>query len=268
MKLRSFHSALPTGREVPVAPGPLRVAVAIAAGVNLFLAVGFALQHSWALGLWPWEVGRLSYLFLASMLAAVGVAALWIAISGETGSLPAGFLNLAVTLGGISAFLVTTGTARLGYAIGGLALVNVVLLLWSRRLPQPESPGLPALVRGSYVVFTLVLLGVGLALILQRPGVMPWALDRNNSVVFGWIFLGDAFYFAYAVWRPHWHSARAQLWSFLGYDAVLLGPLFAHVPQVEPDLRPNLIVYLLVLGYSAALGVYYLLVNERTRGWG
>src|SRR5919106_6825149 len=102
MKLRPSHSALPTGRDVPVVPGPLRVAVAIAAGMNLFLAVGFTLQQAWALDRWPWEVGRLSYLFLASMLAAVGVAALWIAISGETGSLPAGFLNLAVTLGGRS----------------------------------------------------------------------------------------------------------------------------------------------------------------------
>jgi hypothetical protein len=97
---------------------------------------------------------------------------------------------------------------------------------------------------------------------------MPWPLDPDTSVVFGWIFFGDAFYFADAVWRPHWHSARAQLWSFLGYDAVLIGPLLAHLGRVEPELRLNLIVYLLVLVYSTALGVYYLLINERTRGWG
>jgi hypothetical protein len=268
MEQHGAHSTLPPRRDVPVLQRPFRVLVAIAAALNLVLAAAFALQQSWALDLWPWEIGRLSYLFLASMLAAVGVAAMWIAVSGDTGSLAAGFLNLAVTLGGISAFLVTTGTRRLGYAIGGLALVNVALLLWSRRLPQPESPRLPALVRGSYVVFTLVLLAVGLALIMRRPGVMPWPLDPDTSVVFGWIFFGDAFYFAYAVWRPRWHSARAQLWSFLGYDAVLIGPLLAHLSRVEPELRLNLIVYLLVLVYSAALGAYYLLLNERTRGWG
>ena len=80
---------------------PLRGAIGSAAAANLAVATAFALQTPWALELWPWDTGRLSYLFLASMLAAVGVAAAWIALSGETSSLPAGFLNLAVTLAGI-----------------------------------------------------------------------------------------------------------------------------------------------------------------------
>ena len=248
---------------------PLRAAVAVAAAANLGLAAGFALQQPWATGLWPWETGRLSYLFLASMLAAVGVAAGWIAFSGETGSLPAGFLNLAITQAGIAVYpALIDGSIGLAAGIGALALLNLALFLATRRWPQPASDPLPALVRGSYVVFTIVLLVVGVALLLGRPGVMPWPVDPDTSVVFGWIFFGDAWYFAYAVARPHWPSARAQLWSFLGYDLVLLGPLAAAAGGVDPDLRLNLWLYLAVLTYSAVLAVTYLLVNRETRGWG
>jgi hypothetical protein len=247
----------------------LRGLLALAALANLGLAAGFATQAAWAVQLWPWETGRLSHLFLSAMLAAIGVAAAWIAASGEAGSLPAGFLNLTVTLGGIAGYLLVAAPEHriLGVAVGVVALCNLGLLLLSRRLPAPEVDPLPALVRVSYVVFAVVLLAVGSALILRADGIMPWPLDPHTSVVFGWIFFGDAFYFAYAVARPHWGSARAQLWSFLAYDAVLLVPLAAHLRNVDPDLLPNLVVYLAVLVYSAVLAVYYLIVNPRTRGW-
>jgi hypothetical protein len=214
------------------------------------------------------ETGRLSYLFLAAMLAAVATGAGWIALSGESGALPGGFANLAVTLGGAGLHLLSAGMAASAAAVGALALVNVGLLLWSRRLPRGSSPRVPPLVRVSCSVFALVLFGVGLALILGVPGVMPWPVDPDTAALFGWIFFGDGFYFAFAVARPRWHNARAQLWSFVGYDAVLLGPLLAHLGAVPPELRGNLVVYLVVLLYSAALGLFYLLINPRTRGWG
>src|SRR5680860_1113758 len=46
---------------------PLRGAIGSAAAANLAVATAFALQTPWALELWPWDTGRLSYLFLASM---------------------------------------------------------------------------------------------------------------------------------------------------------------------------------------------------------
>lgn len=247
-----------------------RVLIGAGALGNLVLAVGLAVQNSWAVQLWPWETGRLSHIFLGAMLAAIGAGAAWIALSGEGGSLPAGFLNLAVALGGIATYLLLSGPEHrtLGVATGALALVNLGLLLVTLPRATLGARRVPRLVRASNGVFAAVLAVVGLALVLGAEGIMPWPLDPDTSVVFGWIFFGDAFYFAYATARPRWDSARAQLWSFLGYDAVLLVPLVGHLGDVGSDLLPNLVVYVAVLVYSAGLGLYYLVLDPRTRGWG
>lgn len=63
--------------------GVLRVAMAVGAVAYLVLTTGYALQQPWATRTWPWDVGPLSYIFMASMLAAIGVAAAWIAYSGR-----------------------------------------------------------------------------------------------------------------------------------------------------------------------------------------
>lgn len=240
-----------------------------AGAVNIVLAAGFAFQWSWALGLWPWETGRLSYLFIGAMLAAVAAGAIWVAVSGETASLTAGLLNLAVMLGGIAGYLLV-GVPEyrgLGVAVAVLALVNVGLLVASRWRPVSDSRPVPPLVRGSYVLFAAVLLAVGVALILGFDGVMPWPVEPPTSVVFGWVFVGDAFYFAHSALWPRWNAARAQLWSFLAYDLVLLGPLAMHLAAVESGRLPNLLVYLAVCVFSAVLGIYYLVLNRHTRGW-
>lgn len=81
----------------------------------------------------------------------------------------------------------------------------------------------------------------------------------------GWIFIGDAFYFLYALIFPRWHNARAQLWSFLACDVVLLPPLLEFTSSVRPERTISLTIYLAVLVYSAAVAVYYLLLNRDTR---
>lgn len=221
------------------------------------------------MGLWPWETGRLSSIFLGSMLAAIGSGAVWIALSQDTASLPAGFLNLAVALGGMAVYLSgwVPGHLPLAAVVGVLAGVNAVLAVLTHSRAPSGGRALPALVRGSFAVFAAVLLSVGVALIVGVEDVMPWPVDPPTSVLFGWIFLGDAFYFAYSVVRPTWEGARAQLWSFLGYNTVLLGPLIAFVPDVTEARLPNLLAYLAVLVYSTALGIYFLLLNPRTRKW-
>ena len=247
----------------------MRAAVAAGAVLNFIWCAGYIVGAGWAT--WPWDTGRLSHLFVASMLAAIGAGAAWIAYSGEAGPLPAGFLNLTVALGGIAVYLLAGGVAgadgRLGYAAAALAVLNLALFAWSLRWPTPRGEPLPPLVRGSYVVFAIVLLVVGVLLIRRTGGIMPWPVDADTSVVFGWIFFGDAWYFAYAAAIADWNAARSQLWSFLGYDAVLLLPLLLHTAGVPAELRNNLLLYLAVLVYSTALGVYYLVVNPRTRGW-
>jgi hypothetical protein len=253
----------------------VRTVLAAVGVVNAVAALGFAFQHPWALALWPWTTGRLSYIFIGSIFAAIAAGVLWIAVSQEAGSMPAGFLDLTVTLGGFAGYLavmaVQADRSELWpYAVvcGVLAAGNLAAFWQTRHFSAPDPQRLPGLVRGSYMAFTGILLAVGIALVLRADEVMPWPLDPDTSVVIGWIFVGNAFYFLYGAVRARWDAARAQLWSFLAYDIVLIGPLLLHYPNAPAELRTNVVVYSVVLVYSGALAVWYLLLNRETRGWG
>jgi hypothetical protein len=272
----------PTGWATRLSPGGgkwwhrlVRLGLCGAGVLSLALATGFFLRLPWAVRTWPWAGGYddpLSYVFVAAILAAIGAAVLWIGVSGEYGSIPAGALNLTVMLGGISIFLAGATHAPgpgslMPYAIGAgiVAFGNLLLFLWTRRLPVYRPQPLPKLMRLSYAAFAVVLLGVGVALLVGVPQVLPWPVGPETAVVYGWVFFGDAWYFLFAVVRPYWQCARAQLWSFLAYDLVLIGPLLGRISDVQPDLLPSLLVYLAVLVYSGGLAIYYLFLNRSTR---
>jgi hypothetical protein len=251
---------------------PLRIALVMIGLLNLIMAIGFYIQHPWMTGLWLVPTGRLSYIFMASILAAISAGLLWIAYSEEYGSVPAGALNLSVLLGGMTIFLfLEAGTPdRAGWRLPALGaglftLVNIILFLKTYRLPYRHSDAVPLIPRLSFGLFTLILWAVGLALILQTPNIMPWPLQPETSVLIGLIFFGNAFYFLYAFLRPYWQFYRAQLWSFLVYDLVLLAPLINHLSGVQPELRTNLLVYLGILVYSAGLSIYFLFIHPVSR---
>jgi hypothetical protein len=84
-------------------------------------------------------------------------------------------------------------------------------------------------------------------------------------VIYGFMFLGAAVYFAYALLRPSWANSGGQLAGFLAYDLVLIVPFIAHFGRVEAQLLPNLIIYMVVIVSSALLSFYYLFVNKETR---
>jgi hypothetical protein len=239
----------------------------------LALAIGFIFRLPIATSLWPWADGRLSYLFLGSILAAVSVAALWIGWTGELGALPAGALNVFI----ISiAFTIYTLQLSIKDNLAGMlpfsifyfvmAIVSLAAFFWSRRYNIKDSRPMPQLVRISFGVFIFSLFLAGGALVLRLP-VFPWPLDPKSSVMFGSIFLGDAFYFLYALLYPRWHNALGQLLSFLAYDLVLIFPFLSLFKSVKPEFRLNLVIYVAVLVYSGAIAIYYLAINKQTRIW-
>jgi hypothetical protein len=240
----------------------------------LILAAGYFFQQPWAINTWPWPDGRLSYIFIASIQVAIAVAMIWIGLSGDRGSLPAGALNIFVMQIGMAGFLLlhsqrTSQPRLLLYAIG-LGVVSLVALgsfIAMQRHPFPATQRMPRFVRISFGIFVVALVLVGGALVLQTGGIMPWPLKPESSVMFGWIFLGDAFYFLYAILYPYWSFARAQLWSFLAYDLVLIVPFVDHLQRVTPELMPSLLIYLAVLLYSGSLAVVYLFLHKPTRIW-
>jgi hypothetical protein len=258
------------GATLPLAAG-WRALIGLAGVANLVGALALVARTAEVIDAWPWDLTRLSVLFLAAMLAAVGAAAVWIGVSGEGGSLPAGFTNLAVTGLGTAGWLAVTEPDLRGLtaAVALLAVGNLVLAVVTHRAVAARdewAPDLPGVIRWSFVAFATVLAAVGVALIAGIPGVMPWQVGPGTAEVFGWIFLGDAFFFTYPLLWPTADAGRAQLWSFLGYDLVLLGPLAATLPTIDPSLRPNLLAYLAVLVYSTVLGLWYLVVRPLARG--
>jgi hypothetical protein len=244
------------------------VAVGIAA---LVAALGFLEQVAWAVDLWPWPDSRLSFVFLASILAAIALPILWIAVTGEFAAIRGGAANLALVYGGVAIYLLAisgdSGQPDLApyiVAFGLSCAAMLATLAWSRRQPWRDERPTPALVRGSFAVLAVVLLAVGLALTFDAD-IFPWELRAESSVIFGFIFLGSAVYFGWGFLQPRWSNAAGQLLGFLAYDVILIGPLLERFGDVSGAESLSLIVYTAVALASGALASYYLMVNPETR---
>ncbi|MEM7132555.1 MAG: hypothetical protein AAF702_40000 [Chloroflexota bacterium] len=210
----------------------------------LGLALGFALGLPWLTRFWPNPVDTpLSYLFVASMQAAIAVAMLWIGITGGLHMIAAGSLNLAVMFGGMSVSLMRDETLLgeqtfiyvIGFAL--FALFNVVLIIWARQFVEPDPYPMPDILRWAYGIFVISLASVGALLISQTQEIMPWPLSPLTSALIGWMFFGDAFYFLYALIYPRWTNSAAQLWSFLAYDLVLIWPFLTRFADIITKRR-------------------------------
>ena len=253
----------------------LRPALVIIGSLSLILAAGFCLRFPWAVSLWPWANSFLPYLFLGSITAAIAASLFWIGISGELSTAAGGALHLAVFYGGLagSLFLLSQqredqGLLTRALVCGTGALVSLVIFLWFRRYPIQDNRPMPLTVRISFGVFVVLLVLVGTGILLQIPSVFAWPLSPTSSVLLGWFFLGAACYFLYGLVRPSWYKAAGQLWAFLAYDIVLIGPFLLRFATASPEQLPSLIINTVVLLYSSALAVYYLLVKKATRTWG
>lgn len=248
----------------------MRLFILIGGLVILALTFGFIFRLPLVLQIWPWEDGRYSYLFLGSILAAVSAAAIWIAWTGELAALPAGSLNVFVIAALTSLYFFQLSSQEranmtiLALASLLMAVVSMVTFVWSRRLSLQDTRPTPGLVRISFGIFIASLFLAGAALTLRLP-IFPWDLKPETSIVFGCIFLGDAFYFLYGLYRPRWGNAAGQLLSFLAYDLVLIIPFLQLMNTVKPERLLNLVVYTAVLIYSAGLAIYYLFIHPPTR---
>ena len=250
----------------------LRYTLLAGGALILAMGLGFAFQIPFATATWPWPDGGLSYLFIGSILAAVSVAMLWIGWTGEWGALPAGSLNVLVIAATTTAYffyLSANGRPELvPYGITGIlsVIASAAAFLWSQKIPLSDERSTPLLVRISFGIFIVALMLAGGALVLRNP-VFPWKVNPDSSVMFGCIFLGDAFYFLYGLLKPRWHNALGQLLSFLAYDIVLIVPFLMLFPTIKPGFLLSLAVYVAVLLYSGAIAVYYLFIDKQTRKW-
>jgi hypothetical protein len=180
--------------------------------------------------------------------------------------------NVSVMLGGMSGYLFLIGGRRddgqlivSALACGAIAVLSALIWRWAQQGATLDPRPAPRPVRWSFALFVAALASTGAALVLRVERVFPWPLNPDTSVMYGWIFLGDACFFLYAVVRPLWSWAGAQLAAFLAYDLVLIPPLLGHIDDVPEGHELSLTLYLVALFLSAAVALYYLFVSPTTR---
>jgi hypothetical protein len=252
-------------------PVLMRAALTPATLVLFALVSGFLVQAPWATGLWPWPAKPLSYIFIASILAAIAVPVLWIALTGEAAAIRAGALDLTVMYGGMFIYVLTLignpHEPRLwpyALAFGLAAAGSAGAFLFARQIPWADPRSMPQPVRLSFAAFAMILIGAGGALLLHAS-IFPWQLGQETSVMFGLIFLGAATYFICGVLDPHWGNAVGQLAGFLAYDLVLLVPYLERFSTAQGGSLISLIIYVAFLVYSGTLASYYLFASTATR---
>lgn len=241
--------------------------------VQLIFAVGFFLQVPAFTRLWPLPyTSGMSFIFIASIAAAAGASTLWCVITREDAGIAgvaldyvAIFIPLAVLMFQLAGGRSNSPLTTFGLICIGQLAVGLALLAWSLRRPVRDRRPVPRIVRVSFGVFIVALIIAGGQMVLKNTHIMPWQISTDATIVYGWMFLGAAAYFAYGFLRPGWHNAGGQLAGFLAYDLVLIIPFLQRLPTVGPDLRINLIVYIIVLVYSGLLAIYYLFLNPGTR---
>lgn len=239
--------------------------------LQLILAAGFFFQQPWATSLWPVPDTRLSYAFIAAILAGGAAPLIWIALAEQFAGLAGYGLSFGIMYGGMALaafvfYLRMQQSALLVFAlvIGLVAALYWVLYFRTRDIVQDDQQT-PRIVRLAFIVEVLVLAGAGILLLLKVPNTLPWNLSPESSVLYGWVFLGLAFYYLYAILKPGWIHALGPLLGFLVYDLVLFSPLFARFGNLQPEHIRGQVAATVIIIFSAALGVYYLFLNPETR---
>jgi|FLYN01.1.fsa_nt_gi hypothetical protein len=249
----------------------------IVAIVQAISGIAFALQAPFVTQLWHSLLPGatpLSLTFAGSIFAAAAASTLWcLMASTEDGALAGIALDYLViffpmslyifqmaTTEGNSSLLVFAALCALGVVFGA------ILYFLTRNIPIRDMRPQPRLVRLSFGFFILALVVVGGAMVLRVPNVMPWPISTDESVIYGWMFLGAATYFAYSLLRPSWANSAGQLAGFLAYDLVLIIPFLARFgAEIPQQFMFGHLFYTAVVIFSGALAIYYLFLNPETR---
>lgn len=248
-----------------------KTALIIVGTLDLVLAAGFFFQQDWATAFWPLPDTPLSYAFIAAILAGGAAPLIWVGLSGEIAALAGYGLSFGImyTGMGVSALRFylrdqNPSLAVFSLVMGLLAVTGGIIFMRTRHSAQDGQPT-PRIVIYAFVVEVLVLAAAGILLTLKVPNTLPWNLSPESSVLYGWVFIGLAFYYLYAVLNPNWAHAQGPLLGFLAYDLVLFLPLFARFGNLQPEHMRGQVAASFIILFSTALGVYYLFVNPATR---
>jgi hypothetical protein len=248
-----------------------RMFMFLVCGLQAVFALGYIFQWPFATQLWPLPyTNQTTFFFIGSIFAAGAASTVWCLVTKEYGALAGVSLDYTAIFipTAIFTFEISVSSSALR-AFSVVALIGAVfglgMLLWSLRIPIRDPRPMPRLVRWSFVVFVIALIIVGGRMVLKESNILPWNVMMAGQVLYGWMFLGAAAYFTYALVRPSWHNSAGQLVGFLAYDVVLIVPFLLLLPTIDSDRLPSLIIYILVVSFSGLLAIYYLFINPTTR---
>jgi hypothetical protein len=226
---------------------------------------GFLTRADWALHLWPWPDGPLSYLFIASIVLAEGSTIAWTAATLNLNAVRGGALGFAAMNFGIAGYIFWLYGQRqelllLNWAIvcGLLGIGSIILFMIGGKYPRFNNPPSPMFVRQSFLIFAVALFIATAMLLARAPVVFPWPLKPDSSTMFGFLFLASVIYFFDGWLRPSLANSYGQLIGFLVYDIVLIPPYLRHWEKAAGGFRVSLAIYLIVLVWSAALAMWFL----------
>lgn len=233
------------------------------------VTIGMFVSHPVFLALWPWQISRLSAIFISSIFAAILAPVIWISVTNRLAAATGGAINLAIAGTGMSIYVFMTAKNQqqivFATVCGLLALFCAGLFLRVRKTNFQDTRSTPNLVRYSFAAFSVVLIVVSLALITNSVPMFPWPLKPAQNVLYGWIFLGASAYFIYGFLKPVYENAVGQLLGFLAYDIVLIVPYCQHFAKVPPPLYRNLVIYVIVISYSGLLAIWFLFIDKKLR---
>ena len=234
------------------------------------LAAGFAFAVPQVLRLWPWSDGPLSYLFIASILAAFASGSLLVAWSRDWRAAAGGGIALAVGFGAMAVAMSVAPGRRmphLRYTSSDLPWSQSLVRRYScgpfgfrapTRARRRCSPRLPP---------RCFLASCSSWASRSRPECRTSFHGRSSLPhrLFGLTFIGLSLNYYYVLARGRWGDAQVSLLGFLAYDLVLIGPFLRHFANVGDAHRLSLIVYTSALVYSALLAAYYLFLDRKWR---
>jgi hypothetical protein len=238
----------------------------------LVLAFGFAFQVPWITALWRWLDAPIAGGYFAAILASFAAGSFLIAWSGEWRAAAGGAGALILTCLGFAAhvgvrYAQGEGEDLLIHAavLTGIAALAATTLVSSLKSAVSDTQPVPRALRFFFFGFALLVLVCGIAVLGGTPGILPWDLGEQTSMLIGWIFAGLSAEYAYVALRGGWSDARVLLVGFTVYAAAFSVPLLQHFWTVEAAYLPSLIVNIGVLVSSGPLAAHYLRIEHVQR---
>lgn len=185
--------------------------VVLISGIAVLLySLGLYFLLPSATQLWIWPAGApLGLAFVAAWFAGGAMPLVWSGISGQVVALRALMLTILVTYTGTALHLFARHafpsnerylTFAALFALGSV-LAGTVLVLISRCSVAGDR-AIPRIIRWTFLLFSAILLPVGMAMVLGVPHVFPLPLTADVAAVYGWFFLGSFIYYFYGFLKP------------------------------------------------------------------